>query len=315
MKDVHVRIESISAPETQPSIKRLRVICQKEKLRRENDLTRKHRAVSIYATWLLVRTRTTADQVTVASIATGLAAAVLLAAPGLEWGLAGVALLYASFLLDQVDGEVARFRRRTSLRGVYLDELRHLLIYAAPVFGLSFSVARGTGESWPFAVGFAAALGLALARIEPRLPALIWGERAAHLVSELPLEPEAKARDAPEAAAADADPLVKRALRPVALVAQVAYDRLAHQVLILLWLLIAVAVDRGVDRVFGGVGLEGLLLSALAITTGVSLLVSIVSHARPGEIERDTAERARETAVAARARGASTSGESATCAA
>src|SRR4051812_14506658 len=96
-----------------PPIMRLPVLFPREKLRRPDDLTRRHRAVSIYATWLLVRTPVTADQVTVASIATGLLGAVALGASGLGPGIAGVGLLYVSFLLDQVDGEVARYRAKT----------------------------------------------------------------------------------------------------------------------------------------------------------------------------------------------------------
>lgn len=308
------------------SIRRLRVLCQKEKLRRENDLTRKHRAVTIYATWVLVRTRATADQVTVASIVTGLLGALGLAAPGLAAGLAGVALLYVSFALDQVDGEIARFRRRTSFRGVYLDELRHLLIYAAPVFALSFDVARGLGRSWPFAVGFVAALGLALARIEPRLPALIFGERALALLRRPfvgPVErgPAAAAlltaswgqAGSPALAAPPALAPTRRALAVAALRARLraavraalrgavgVYDTLAHQVLILLWIALAVGWDRGRGRPLGGVGLEGALLATFALVQSLALAAAVVSRARPGEVDRDVGERAVEFARAAR---------------
>ncbi|MEZ0229755.1 MAG: CDP-alcohol phosphatidyltransferase family protein, partial [Planctomycetota bacterium] len=141
--------------ERPPSIRRMRVICQREKLRKTNDLTRKHRAFSIYATWLLVQTPATADHVTMASIATGILAAACFATPGFLAGLAGCLLLYASFLLDQVDGEVARYRRKSSLRGVYLDEIRHLVVYAVPVFALGFDAVRRQGAWWPLAVSFA----------------------------------------------------------------------------------------------------------------------------------------------------------------
>src|SRR5436309_14521992 len=100
---------ALRTPVRPPSIPRMRVLCQREKLRKPDDLTRKHRALSIYATWLLVKTPVTADQVTIASIVTGLLGAVALGLEGLAWGLIGCALLYLSFLFDQVDGEVARY--------------------------------------------------------------------------------------------------------------------------------------------------------------------------------------------------------------
>jgi phosphatidylglycerophosphate synthase len=276
--------------EKPPSIERLRVICQKEKLRAPDDLTRKHRTVSIYATWLLLHTKITADEVTVASIILGLLGALCLAAVGLGWGIVGVGLLYLSFLLDQVDGEVARYRGKGTLRGVYLDELRHLVIYPVPVFALAFDVARGVGDTWPFAVGFIAALGLVLARVESRLPALLAAEKNAMARAAEPGRPEPAAPAAPE----DPARAIERqeweaAARRVAGASIWTYDHLAHQVLILLWLLLAVVADRGFE--LGGV-FQGLFLVLLAMSTTIALLAAIVAHARPGEVDREVRARA-----------------------
>jgi phosphatidylglycerophosphate synthase len=63
----------------------------------------------------------------------GLAAAgiLLMAAPGLATNAAGAALLYLGFLLDKVDGELARCRHETSLRGILLDRFHHRLVEPA----------------------------------------------------------------------------------------------------------------------------------------------------------------------------------------
>jgi phosphatidylglycerophosphate synthase len=288
-----------------PSIPRLRVLCQRDKLRRKDDLTRRHRAVSIYATALLLRTGVTADQVTVASVVTGLLGAVALGASGLAAGLAAVALLYVSFLLDQVDGEVARYRGRTSLRGVYLDELRHLVIYAAPVFALAFDVSRdatgGAGAAWPFAVGFAGALALTLARAEERLPALIFGERAAALlvptvgaaVSGAGAPPALDGRDARRHAVtslggAGVPPALLPGIRVALRAVHATYEALTHQVLILIWLLVAVTFERGL-----GLGpAEGVLLVSLSLVSALALAATIAARARPGAIEADVQARA-----------------------
>jgi phosphatidylglycerophosphate synthase len=270
-----------------PSIRRLRAICQAEKLRRPRDLTRRHRAVSIYATWLLARTPVTADQVTLASIAFGLAAAAFLGAQGLAAGLLGVLLLYASFLLDQVDGEIARFRRRPTLRGVYLDELRHLVIYAAPVFALGYEVSRATEASWPVVAGFVASLVLAVARVEERLPALIFGERAISLVADAAqptiVFPANQTSEAPGALA--------NAARLVGDLASRAYGLLAHQVLLIAWILVAVLVDRGIDRPVEG-GLEGLLLLALAVASSLTLAGQVASRSHGSAVSEDIQARA-----------------------
>ncbi len=271
------------------SIRRLRVICQAEKLRKPDDLTRKHRALSIYATWFLVRTPVTADQVTALSIATGLLAAIALALPGLASGLGGCALLYVSFLLDQVDGEVARYRKKTSLRGVYLDELRHLVIYATPVFALGFDLARQQLSLWPLAVSFAAGLALLLARIEERLPALMAGERS----TKISTEPLGLARSDPDP---DPDPdpglspgALKTALRFTIRVLNRLHETVAHQVLILGWFLVAVVLDRGL----GAGWAEGAFLAVLALAAGVALMTSVRARLAPGAVEADVAARLR----------------------
>jgi phosphatidylglycerophosphate synthase len=145
------------------SIAELRQRCQEHKWANSRGLTRLHRYVSIYVTALAIRTPVTANTLTVTSIATGLAASAIFAiAP--DSGLAGVGLLYLSFLLDQVDGEVARYRNATSLGGSYLDELRHILIYAAPVFAVGLGLVTRGAHPLTAGVGFTSALCLILLR-------------------------------------------------------------------------------------------------------------------------------------------------------
>lgn len=270
------------------SIKRMRVICQREKLRKTNDLTRKHRAVSIYATWLLVQTPATADHVTIGSIATGLLGAACFALPGLLPGLAGVLLLYVSFLLDQVDGEVARYRRRSSLRGVYLDEIRHLVVYSVPVFALGFDASRRLCSHWPLVVSFAGGFALALARIEERLPALLFGERATKLARESadPVQPVTVGGE--EAPPARSDSALKSAARTALAASNALYEVLAHQVLILFWFLAAVVLDRG----FGLASFQSAFLVALTLATCGALLASVRTRLVPGALEADAKARA-----------------------
>ena len=46
----------------------------------------------------------------------------------LAMGVVGFILIYLSFLLDKVDGEISRFKEVFNVRGVFLDELYHILI-------------------------------------------------------------------------------------------------------------------------------------------------------------------------------------------
>ena len=145
------------------TIAELRQICQADKLQRSRGLTRLNRFVSIYATFVALALGVSANALTVASIAAGVFGAVLLALSDYAANVGGVTLLYASFLLDQVDGEVARYHR-TTVTGAYLDEIRHILIYAAPVFAVSLQLLLARPTLIMAATGFAAALGLIVLR-------------------------------------------------------------------------------------------------------------------------------------------------------
>ena len=89
------------------------------------------RRVSPYATRLLLATPLTPNAVTALMIPTGLLAALSLSLPGLLAALGAVALVQLQLLLDCSDGEVARWRRRFSPAGVYLDQIAHYATEAA----------------------------------------------------------------------------------------------------------------------------------------------------------------------------------------
>lgn len=108
----------------------LREICQAGKLS-EPGWYVVHRRVSIYLTWALLHTRLTPNHVTFLMMALAVVGAGLLVSPSLGVNLAGFALLYLSFLLDKVDGEMARYRGVESPRAILLDRFHHLALEPA----------------------------------------------------------------------------------------------------------------------------------------------------------------------------------------
>jgi phosphatidylglycerophosphate synthase len=72
--------------------------------------------------------------------------------------VAGFALGYAGFLLDKVDGEVARLRGRPTLRGILLDRFHHRLVEPALLLGIAWHEYQLTGSVAMLASGFAAML-------------------------------------------------------------------------------------------------------------------------------------------------------------
>ena len=87
-----------------------------------------HRKISIYATWLFLRVKLPLGIVSVSMMGLGIAGAVLVALRPWQWNVVGFALLYLAFLLDKVDGEMARYLRVQSVRGILLDRFYHRLV-------------------------------------------------------------------------------------------------------------------------------------------------------------------------------------------
>jgi phosphatidylglycerophosphate synthase len=109
------------------------------------------RRASPYLTRLLIGTRISPDGVTWLMILSGLAAAAVLALPGLLPAVAAFVLIQLQILLDCSDGELARWRGVRSPAGVYLDRIGHWTTEAAlpialgvraeePVLGLVVAV-------------------------------------------------------------------------------------------------------------------------------------------------------------------------------
>jgi phosphatidylglycerophosphate synthase len=100
------------------------------------------RRLSPYATRLFLRAGLSPNAVTWLFIASGVAAAAVLAVEDL--GVAGVVaailLIQLQILLDCSDGEVARWQNRFSAKGIYLDRIGHYLTEAALPIALGIRV-------------------------------------------------------------------------------------------------------------------------------------------------------------------------------
>ncbi len=137
---------------SRPSIAEVRAVSQAGVLQRRSS---EHwagrlymRTLSGWVTRWVVATRgldrVTPDHLTLLMIVVGLAGAGVVALwPGWWPALVAFVLIQLYLLLDCVDGEVARWRRTTSARGVYLDRLGHHVVESALVVGLGFRAAGG----------------------------------------------------------------------------------------------------------------------------------------------------------------------------
>jgi hypothetical protein len=105
------------------------------------------RRVSKLLTWAAVKIGATPNQVTIASFAIGLYAAFLFA-QGDAWSLIGGAiLLQVSIIVDCVDGEIARYTRRFSELGAWLDAITDRVKEYAVFLGLAYGAFVHNGQN------------------------------------------------------------------------------------------------------------------------------------------------------------------------
>lgn len=122
-----------------------------------------NRVLSARLTRWLVSSRVTPNQITVASLMTGLLGAWLLGNEGWLNSLWGLVLFQLSVVLDHVDGEVARLKFLTSRLGKWLDNISDHAVDLAVIASLTWRAA-GSGSPTQFTIlGLAAALGVTLA--------------------------------------------------------------------------------------------------------------------------------------------------------
>ncbi|TNH30057.1 CDP-alcohol phosphatidyltransferase family protein [Micromonospora orduensis] len=108
---------------------------------------------SPYLVRVAARLRLTPTGVTVISVLFALAAAVLFGVGGRLALVSGAVLLYLGFVLDCVDGQLARYTRNFSAWGGWLDTMadraKEYLVYAGLGFGVSHA---GLGNGWALAI-------------------------------------------------------------------------------------------------------------------------------------------------------------------
>jgi len=135
---------------------------------------------SIFLTKFAIKHNLTPNQITMAGIILGVIGSIFMFFP-LPFKIAGAILLYLNILSDKVDGEVARWRIQNNLgevylRGVFLDELNHLIIPPLSILMITMGIIHTFPYDKTFLtlMGTLAAISLPFLRINHSLGQLIF---------------------------------------------------------------------------------------------------------------------------------------------
>ena len=145
------------------NIQELRKICQLP--RREVDTWHgRHvcRPFSIYITRVAILLGISANTVTLIFFIIGLLACFFfMLGTGLGF-LVGALTLQFWYLMDMVDGEVARYRKETSATGSYFDKMAHYAVNPSIFFSLGYGIYRDIDVPHSIVIGFIAGISIVL---------------------------------------------------------------------------------------------------------------------------------------------------------
>lgn len=248
------------------SLNELERRCQKPDHRRIGNwmARRVARPLALRITRLVIPLGVSAHFMTLTAWAVGLAAAVVFGSgTPLAW-LIAAGLLQLWYLLDHVDGQLARYHGQESLDGAALDYLMHHTINLLLPLGLGWGAAQRTGVQGWILVGMACGAALLLIGLvhDARYKAIF--KRLKRLEGELLVSGGAGGRPAPQ------PPAPRNPLRLAAWLARKACE--IHVVMNVLTLLAVVQLTVGdLALVFGRGYLLGLTCCA-AIVAAVGIL-------------------------------------------
>ena len=131
------------------------------------------RKLSIYITVVFINLRIGAMAATTIFLFSGIVACLTFFVGTRIAFLVGALILQLWYILDHVDGEVARYNEESSLTGLYYDELSHYIVHPLVFFSIGFGLFRITGDTAFIMIGFLAGFGIALLSLVVDLKKLV----------------------------------------------------------------------------------------------------------------------------------------------
>lgn len=128
--------------------------------------------VSIHVTRLFLQLGLSPTVATLGMLLFGVAGSAMVPFGGL-WAVLGFACVFLYYILDCVDGEVARYHKREKLIFGFHDFLFHLYVKSAFFTCLGILAVRVSGEAWTFFLALAALLAVLFQKFLNDLPLIL----------------------------------------------------------------------------------------------------------------------------------------------
>lgn len=182
-----------------PSLVELERRCQKPDHRLVGNWMARRitRPLALRVTRCMVDWPVSAHAMTCLAWLTGVAAAGCLAAGSVKAWLAAAVLLQLWYVLDHVDGQLARYHDTASLDGVQLDYLMHHSLNLLVPIGAGFGLSSKLANPWWLGIGIGWGMGLWILGMLPDTRYKAFVQRLKRVVGELQVKGGGGARPTP----------------------------------------------------------------------------------------------------------------------
>ena len=150
------------------SIRELRKICQ-EPPPQLPFLTKLYnrfsKFFSIYITKILLYTKITANQLNLIMFLIALIGIYLISIANFKFTIIGIIILHLEALLDAVDGEIARYQKKASPMGYFIDTLTHSAIHPLIFMAITINIYKSNPSILVVTFGFLGSIFMILSDI------------------------------------------------------------------------------------------------------------------------------------------------------
>ena len=108
---------------------------------------------------ILVKFPITPNQITTASLLLGVSGSIFFISPSFEFRIIGSLIFFLSYILDNCDGEIARYKNLTSTFGEKFDTLVDWIVHTVFFIALGYGTAQETGNHAWLWIGLIASMG------------------------------------------------------------------------------------------------------------------------------------------------------------